>query len=79
MARPQVANGEGLQICRVAVNTLSSRRQPARGGHPTWVLGGGLTTPYHEKHIMLGIVTQGLGLVLTGFIWFRIGTNDGLL
>jgi hypothetical protein len=35
MARPQVADGGGLQIWRVAVNTLSKQSQTADKGWPT--------------------------------------------
>jgi hypothetical protein len=52
MARPQVADGEGLQIWRVAANILNKQsRQPTRGGPSAWGLGVGLTTP-HRKNIM---------------------------
>jgi hypothetical protein len=40
MACPQVVDGRnGLQLWRVAANTLRTRRQLTRGGPPAWGLG----------------------------------------
>jgi len=45
MARPLVADGEGLHICRVAANMLNKRpRHPTAFGPPAWELGDRLTT-----------------------------------
>jgi hypothetical protein len=40
----------GVQIWRVAVNTLNKQsRQPTRGGPPPWGLGEVLTSPHRKK------------------------------
>jgi hypothetical protein len=62
LARPQVADGgDGLQICRVAANTVNnSRGKLTRGGHLAWGLGEGLTN--HHKTNLLQNVTEGIGM-----------------
>jgi hypothetical protein len=48
---PQVADGDGLQIWRVASNILNKQLQTAdKGcGSPAWGLGKGLTASHHKK------------------------------
>jgi hypothetical protein len=50
MARLQVADGgKSLQMRRVAeIYSISSCGQATSGGPPAWVLGVGLTIPYHK-------------------------------
>jgi hypothetical protein len=50
MARPQVADGDGLQISRVDASILNKQSRTANEGGPTaWGLGVGLTTPHRKK------------------------------
>jgi hypothetical protein len=68
MARPRAADGgEGLQIWRVAENTLNKQsRAGTRGGLPAWGLGGGPKIP-HSKRSLLRNGTQRFGLQRLGW------------
>jgi len=58
-----VNGGEGLQIWRVAVNTLIiSCGQLTRGGPSAWGFGIGLTTPHHKKLICYKVFQSALDL-----------------
>jgi hypothetical protein len=50
LPRPLVADGDGLQIWRVAANVLNKHWRTAdKGWSPYCGLGGGLTTPQSKK------------------------------
>jgi hypothetical protein len=53
VAHPWIVDGGvGLQIWRMAVNTMNKvmdSQEGARGDPSAWGLGKGLTTPHHEK------------------------------
>jgi hypothetical protein len=63
MARPRVADRDGLQIWTVAANILNTQLQTADGGYPFqlggWV--GGLTTLSHKTRCLLRNTTHSLG------------------
>jgi hypothetical protein len=49
-ARPQVADGDGLQIWSIATNILNKQSRTADKGVPqTWRLGVGLITLHRKK------------------------------
>jgi hypothetical protein len=62
MARPQVAEGDGLQIWRVAANILNKQsRRADKGWSSSFGVGVGSTT-HHKKISLLRNVTKVLGL-----------------
>jgi hypothetical protein len=94
MARPQVADGDGLQIWTVAENIFNKQSRTADGGGPpAWGLDVGLTTPtvknefVTKRHKRPRTWTDSLDKqpkikkmgIWIGSIWLRIGTNGGLL
>jgi hypothetical protein len=66
MARPKVADGrEGLQIWRVAANTLNRQSRTADKGWPSSLgVERGLTTPHRKKVRRYEMKGLGIGRVL---------------
>jgi hypothetical protein len=62
MAWPQVAGtGDGLQIWKVAANTLNKQSRTADRGWPSSMEVGGTNKPHHKSLYMLQIIYTRLG------------------